>query len=94
MTTALPPRTGALRPATARWRVIANLSPTARLLIASRAVRSLGQGALAVDFALYLAALHWNAVQMGGVYMGGLAIGAGLTLASGPLSDRWGRKPF
>ena len=70
MTTAQPLRAGALRPAAARWQVIGRLSPTARLLIASRAVRSLGQGALAVDFALYLAALHWNTVKMGGVYMG------------------------
>ncbi|HVC51074.1 MAG TPA: MFS transporter [Stellaceae bacterium] len=94
MTTALPPGADAVRPAAARWLMIGHLSPTARMLIASRAARSLGQGALAVDFALYLAALRWNAVQIGGIYMGGLVIGAGLTLASGPLSDRWGRKPF
>lgn len=87
-------RAAALRLTVAQWQVFARLSPTARLLIASRAVRSLGQGALAVDFALYLAALHWTAVQMGGVYMGGLVIGAGLTLAAGPFSDRIGRKPF
>jgi MFS family permease len=31
---------------------------------------------------------------MGAVYMGGLMLGAGLTLISGPLSDRIGRKPF
>lgn len=77
MTTALPPVAGALRPAATRWQVIGHLSPTARILIASRAVRSLGQGALAVDFALYLAALHWNAVQMGGVYMGALSSARG-----------------
>lgn len=70
------------------------LSPTARLLIACRAVRSLGQGALVVDFALYLYALDWSAVQIGAVYMGGLLLGAALTLLAGPLSDRIGRKPF
>ena len=71
-----------------------NLPLTARLLIACRAVRSLGQGALVVDFALYLRALDWSAAEMGAVYMGGLALGAGLTLLAGPLSDRIGRKPF
>jgi MFS family permease len=70
------------------------LSPTARLLVASRAVRSLGQGALVVDFALYLNALQWSAVQIGAIYMGGLLLGALLTLLAGPLSDRVGRKPF
>ena len=70
------------------------LSPTARLLVGCRAVRSLGQGALVVDFALYLHALDWSAVQIGAVYMGGLVLGAGLTLLAGPLSDRIGRKPF
>jgi MFS family permease len=70
------------------------LSPTARLLIACRAARSLGQGALVVDFALYLHALGWTAFEMGLVYTAGLLSGAGLTLLSGPLSDRLGRKPF
>jgi MFS family permease len=70
------------------------LSPTARLLVACRAVRSLGQGALVVDFALYLNALNWSAVQIGAIYMGGLLLGALLTLLAGPLSDRVGRKPF
>jgi MFS family permease len=72
------------------WR----LPLTARLLIASRAARSVGQGALVADFAFYLAALHWTTVQMGAVYMGGLLLGAGLTLLSGPFSDCAGRKPF
>ena len=74
--------------------VIRRLSPTARRLIVCRAARSLGQGALTVDFAFYLAALHWTPVQMGGVYMGGLMFGALITLFSGPLSDTVGRKPF
>lgn len=67
---------------------------TARLLIACRAARSVGQGALVADFAFYLAALHWTTVQMGAVYMAGLLLGASLTLVSGPFSDRLGRKPF
>lgn len=67
---------------------------TARLLIACRVGRSIGQGALVVDFALYLGALHWDAVQMGEMWMGGLIVGAGLTMVAGPLSDSVGRKPF
>jgi len=68
--------------------------PTARLLIASRLARSLGQGALVVDFALYLHALHWSAVAIGGVFMASLMVGAALTLLLGPLSDRFGRRQF
>ncbi len=75
-------------------RLIGRLSPTARRLIICRAARSIGQGALSADFAFYLAALHWTTVQMGGVYMGGLLLGACITLFSGPLSDTFGRKPF
>lgn len=67
---------------------------TARLLIACRVARSIGQGALVTDFALYLGALHWDAVQMGEMWMFGLIVGALLTIAAGPLSDSLGRKPF
>jgi MFS family permease len=72
----------------------ARLAPAARLLIGCRAARSVGQGALVVDFALYLHALGWTALEMGAVYTAGLLSGAALTLLSGPLSDRVGRKPF
>lgn len=72
----------------------APLSANARRLIAARALRSLGQGALVVDFALYLHALHWKAVAIGAVFMGGLVLGGLLTLLLGPLSDRWGRRRF
>ncbi len=71
-----------------------NLPSTARLLIASRLARSVGQGALVVDFALYLHALQWSALAIGGVFMGGLVFGAVLTLLLGPLSDRLGRRRF
>jgi MFS family permease len=77
-----------------RFPLVKRLSPTARRLILCRAARSVGQGALVVDFALYLSALQWSAAEMGTVYMGGLVLGAGLTLLAGPLSDRIGRKPF
>jgi MFS family permease len=77
-----------------RFPFLARLSHTARLLILCRAARSIGQGALIVDFALYLHALGWSAAAMGTVYMIGLVLGAALTLVAGPLSDRIGRKPF
>ena len=62
------------------------------LLIAARGVRSVGQGALVVDFSLYLHALGWSAGAIGAVLAGALAIGAGLTLLVGPMSDRIGRR--
>ena len=61
---------------------------TTRLLLATRFVRSVGQGALAVDFTLYLRALHWSAVAISGVLSGALLVGVVLTLVAGPLSDR------
>ena len=70
------------------------LSPIVLRLIASRGVRSVGQGALAVTFTLYLNALHWSAPQIGAVLGGSLLFGAALTLWLGPLSDRLGRKQF
>ncbi|WP_197513164.1 MFS transporter [Acidihalobacter aeolianus] len=70
------------------------ISSTARRLIAARALRSVGQGALVVDFALYLHALHWSPVAIGSVFMGGLVFGGVLTLLLGPLSDRLGRRHF
>lgn len=76
------------------FRQRARLAPTARLLIGCRAARSVGQGALVVDFALYLHALGWTALDIGAVYSAGLLSGATFTLLSGPLSDRVGRKPF
>ena len=65
-----------------------------RLLLATRFVRSIGQGALAVDFALYLRALDWSAVQISALLSAALVSGVVLTLFVGPLSDRGGRRPF
>ncbi len=70
------------------------LSEEARYLMAMRAVRSVGQGALVVDFALYLHALHWSAPAIGTLFMGALLLSAMMALAVGPLSDRRGRKGF
>jgi MFS family permease len=67
---------------------------TTRLLLATRFVRSIGQGALAVDFALYLRALGWSAVAISAVLSAALITGVALTLFAGPLSDRGGRRRF
>lgn len=67
---------------------------TARLLITTRFVRSVGQGAFAVDFSLYLRALDWSAVAISAVLSGALLVGVALTLFAGPLSDRGGRRRF
>jgi MFS family permease len=63
-----------------------------RLLLATRFVRSIGQGALAVDFTLYLRALGWSAVAISAVLSVALIAGVVLTLVAGPLSDRVGRR--
>jgi MFS family permease len=67
---------------------------TTRLLLATRFIRSVGQGALAVDFTLYLRALHWSAVAISAVLSAALLVGVALTLVAGPLSDRGGRRRF
>lgn len=75
-------------------RLFADLPRDTRLLLAARAARSLGQGALVVAFALYLKALGWSATAIGGLFTAGLLIDAGLIMLSGPASDRFGRKRF
>jgi len=41
------------------------LHPTTRRLLLMRTLRSVGQGVLVVDFALYLHALQWSGVAIG-----------------------------
>lgn len=65
-----------------------------RLLIATRAVRSVGQGAMVAAFTLYLHALGWGGTAIGGVLTGALLFGTVLTLIVGPWSDRGGRRRF
>lgn len=67
---------------------------TAWLLLGARLARSIWQGALVVDFALYLKALQWSAVAISAVLSVALLVGAALTMALGPLSDRFGRRWF
>lgn len=69
-------------------------APAARRLIAARTVRSIGQGALAIDFALYTRALGWPPALLGAVIGAGLVLNALGTAAIGPLSDRFGRRGF
>jgi MFS family permease len=72
----------------------AGIARTTWLLISIRAIRSIGQGALVVDFALYLHALKWSAVGISAVLSASLLFGSVLTLLVGPLSDRIGRRGF
>lgn len=65
-----------------------------RLLLATRFVRSVGQGCMAVDFTLYLHDLHWSAPSISAVLSAALGLGVVLTLIAGPLSDRGGRRRF
>lgn len=64
-----------------------------RLLLGARFFRSIAQGILAADFALYLRASGWNGAQIGSVLGSGLALAVALTLLAAT-SDRFGRKPF
>jgi MFS family permease len=73
------------------WRQI---SRPARRLLAARFWRSLAQGMLVVDLALYLDTLGWSGTRIGIVLGAAGATGAALNLAVGVTSDRVGRKPF
>ncbi len=66
----------------------------ARRLITARALRSLGQGMMVVNFALYLKALGWHAAAIGILLTASGLLGAGLSLRIGYLSDRHGRRRF
>lgn len=70
------------------------LSATTRRLLAARFWRSIAQGTLVVDLALYLHALHWSGTEIGAVLSGAGLVGAAFGLLVGVVSDRLGRKPF
>ncbi|HVU36547.1 MAG TPA: MFS transporter [Opitutaceae bacterium] len=72
----------------------APLAATTRRLLAARFWRSIAQGTLVVDLALYLHALGWSGTEIGAVLSGAGLVGAGFGLLVGLASDRWGRKPF
>ncbi len=73
---------------------LVSLSPTARCILTARFWRSLAQGVLVVDLALYLSALHWSGAAIGGVLSVSGIVSAALGLAIGFVSDRFGRKQF
>ncbi|MCY0894367.1 MAG: MFS transporter [Acidibacillus sp.] len=73
------------------WR---SLHPVTRRLIAARVLRSIGQGALAVDFTLYLRARLWSAPEIGLLLMAAGLVGAALSLLVGVSSDKVGRRGF
>ena len=73
------------------WRA---LHATTQRLLLSRLVRSVAQGALVVDLALYLHALGWSGHGIGFVLTGGGLAAAGLSMAIGWLSDRGRRRPY
>lgn len=64
-----------------------------RQLVLVRLIRSISQGALVVDFALYLRALHWSGGGIGALLTASMACGIALTSVLGPVSDHVGRKP-
>jgi MFS family permease len=64
------------------------------MLLAARTARSVAQGVLAVDFALYLRSLHWSGAAIGSVLAGGLLFAVVVTISAGIASDRIGRKRF
>lgn len=69
-------------------------SQTPIRLIIARFFRSIGQGALVVDFALYLHALKWSGSTIGSLFMVSMIFNSLLALILGPLSDQKGRKHF
>ena len=70
------------------------IDPVARRLIGLRTARSLGQGALVVDLALYLKALGWSGLAIGGTLAGTGLIAATLSMLVGIASDRSQRRGF
>jgi MFS family permease len=67
------------------------MTPANRLL-GLRLLRATVDGALAVDFALYLRALGWDGRAIGMLLATALAAGLAMTAIAGPLSDRIGRR--
>lgn len=59
-----------------------------------RALRSIGQGALLVTFAIYLGELGWPATRIGTLLSVGGLLNAALSVPIGLASDRIGRKGF
>ncbi len=61
-------------------------------LVLLRLLRATVQGALVVDFALYLRGLDWDGRSIGMLLATSLAAGLAMTAVAGPVSDRIGRR--
>lgn len=70
------------------------LAPATRRLLSARFWRSISQGTLVVDLALFLHALGWHGASIGLVLGAGGVTGAVLNILIGVSSDRLRRKPF
>src|SRR5689334_6137541 len=67
---------------------------TTRRLLPVRVLRSIGQGALIVTFALYLRDLGWSGQAIGLLLTAGGLLNATASLVVGMMADRLGSKPF
>lgn len=72
----------------------AQIPMQAKKLMLVNTLRSIGQGMLVVDLALYLHALGWSTAAIGSVLAAGGLLGVVLSPVIGIYSDRFGRKPF
>ncbi|MGB9743965.1 MAG: MFS transporter [Desulfurella sp.] len=70
------------------------MNKSTKYLLSIRFLRSIGQGLLIVDFALYLKALGYSATTIGLVYTFVSLFGAFGSLFVGFVSDKTKRKPF
>lgn len=71
-----------------------DIHPTTRRLLAARFTRSVGQGVLIVDIALYLHVLGWSGAAIGATLSGAGFFAAFGSVSVGLFSDRLWRKPF
>ncbi|MHB2020686.1 MAG: MFS transporter [Candidatus Xenobia bacterium] len=70
------------------------MSGTTRRLLAARTLRATSQGILIVAYTLYLKELGWSGAGIGAV-LGGYGVWTAFwTLVIGPLTDRYGSRPF
>lgn len=73
---------------------MAAIPPEALRLMGARGARSIAQGALVVDFALYVTQLGWSAALLGVIFALSILFAVTLSALIGPASDRFGRKRF
>ena len=76
------------------WTAWMDMARPTRRLLSARFWRSISQGTLVVDLALYIHALGWSGAAIGMVLSAAGLVGAGLNLVVGVTSDRLRRKPY